>query len=390
MLYARIKKHLLTQHQDVSHKEVLISVTGAFAGISCVAILSSWSVSDLGLPYLIASLGASSVLLFATPHSPMAQPWPLVGGHVISALIGVTCYKLVPSPILAASFAVAFSILVMYYLRCLHPPGGATSLLAVLGGSDINSLGYFYVITPITLNVVLMLIMVVVLNRYLLKRQYPTTTIQEGGYDSDNHRVLSPTLFSDDDLTQALDDLDTYIDVSSDDLNKIFSLAIFHSRRKSFGDLRCEDIMTRDVISVNPDTRLDEVWSLFRQHNINGAPVIDSNKKIVGQISINDFLFKMDSDVGDPFLQRLSNIFSPKNQYRTSSPEVVSELMSAPVKTMRENDTVKDAIAIGAAEKLHYIPVINNKDQLVGILTCADFIAIVEKAISGISFESSR
>jgi CBS-domain-containing membrane protein len=119
------------------HAEKLISGIAAFFGILCVLAVSSLVLSDAELPLVVASMGASAVLLFAVPHGPLSQPWPLLGSHALSALIGVTVARFCHSPLLASALAVGLAIVAMYYLGCIHPPGGATALTAVLGGTQV-------------------------------------------------------------------------------------------------------------------------------------------------------------------------------------------------------------------------------------------------------------
>jgi len=127
----------------ISHRERLRSAIGAFAGIALTSAVSYWYVRDTyAIPYLIAPMGASAVLLFAVPASPLAQPWSLLGGNLVAAFIGVTCAMFIAHPMLSAAIAVSLSIFIMLYLRCLHPPSGAVALTAVLGGNAIHNLGY--------------------------------------------------------------------------------------------------------------------------------------------------------------------------------------------------------------------------------------------------------
>jgi len=145
------------ENKPVSHTERLISASGSF-----IAILSTLAICEfyLGLHnsvVLVASMGASAVLLFAVPHGPLSQPWAIFGGHISSAFIGVSCALLIESDLFAAATAAGLATGVMYYLRCIHPPGGATALSAVLGGDAVHALGYQYVLTPVMLNVVILL-----------------------------------------------------------------------------------------------------------------------------------------------------------------------------------------------------------------------------------------
>lgn len=131
-------------------------------------------------------MGASAVLLFAVPHGQLSQPWSVFGGHILSAIVGVTCARWIPNEMLAASTAVGAAIGVMYYLRCIHPPGGATALVAVIGGEGIHSLGYQFVITPILINVCVMLVVAVLYNYLFAWRRYPISLHQ---IQKDNKKI---------------------------------------------------------------------------------------------------------------------------------------------------------------------------------------------------------
>jgi CBS domain-containing membrane protein len=134
-----------------------VACLGALVGIALTAALSSLlGISAETLPAMVAPMGASAVLLFAVPASPLAQPWPIVGGNLISAVVGVTVARFVPDLWIAAGVAVAAAILVMSVLRCLHPPGGASALLAVLGGHAVQSEGYLFAFAPVGLNSLLL------------------------------------------------------------------------------------------------------------------------------------------------------------------------------------------------------------------------------------------
>src|ERR1700716_509184 len=108
--------------------------------------------------WLIAPMGASAVLLFAVPASPLAQPWAIMGGNVVAANIGGTCAKLIEAAWLPAAIAGSLAIAAMFALRCLHPPSGAVALTAVLGGPAVHALGYGFVIFPVALNSLLLLL----------------------------------------------------------------------------------------------------------------------------------------------------------------------------------------------------------------------------------------
>jgi CBS-domain-containing membrane protein len=158
----------------VSMSEILWSGSGAFIGIGLCAVLSFYFFEPLALTLLIGSFGASAVLLYGAVKSPLAQPRNLIGGHIISALVGVTCYQLFGSVIwTAAALAVSISIMAMLATKTLHPPGGATALIAVMGGANIHNLGYLYVFFPVSTGSIILLIVALIVNNLTTNRKYP-------------------------------------------------------------------------------------------------------------------------------------------------------------------------------------------------------------------------
>ncbi|MDF1592734.1 MAG: HPP family protein [Desulfobacterales bacterium] len=154
--------------------ELLVSWIGAFLGIAAVALANYNILKDTDLVMIIGSFGASAVLIYGAVRSPLAQPRNLVGGHIISAIIGVATYNLLNGYMwLAASVAVATAIVVMHATKTLHPPGGATALIAVIGGENIHDLGYLYAVIPVGLGVLIMLIIALLINNIPKNRRYP-------------------------------------------------------------------------------------------------------------------------------------------------------------------------------------------------------------------------
>ncbi len=158
----------------VSNSDIAWSWVGGFIGIPSVSWLNGvwFSAGDAGL--LIGSLGASAVLVYGAVRSPLAQPRNLVGGHVVSALVGVLAWKLLGGiPWLAAAVAVATAIALMHLTRTLHPPGGATALIAVIGSEDIHAAGFTYVLMPATLGPLILLVVALLVNNLAPTRRYP-------------------------------------------------------------------------------------------------------------------------------------------------------------------------------------------------------------------------
>lgn len=159
------------------HHKIGWSWLGAFIGIYSVSTISSWlRIDTLDSLFLVGSFGATAVLIYGAPQAEFSQPRNLVGGHIISAFIGISVYKYLPLDIeLLSALAVSLSIVIMHYTRTLHPPSGATALIAVIGSDTIHGLGYFYVVSPIGVGVLIMLLVALVINNLSSnpKRHYP-------------------------------------------------------------------------------------------------------------------------------------------------------------------------------------------------------------------------
>jgi CBS domain-containing membrane protein len=222
---ATLFKYLGIESSPVSHSERLVSALGSALVITCIFFISRATLGPTATLLIVPSMGASAVLLFAVPHGALSQPWNVFGGHVLSAIIGVSCAMIFSNEIIAASAAVGIAVGVMHYLRCIHPPGGATALAAVIGGEATHALGYQFVFTPVMLNALVMLAVAVVFNFVFPWRRYPAWLANK-----DRHAVTEVTRVSERhiehaDLVAALSEIDSFIDVSENDLLRIYQLA---------------------------------------------------------------------------------------------------------------------------------------------------------------------
>ena len=216
----------------VSHAERLISTLGGFLGILLILVASRAALGDQQAALLVvASMGASAVLLFAVPHGAMSQPWALIGGHTLSAFIGVACAMLVPNLFIAAALAVGLAIGAMHYLRCIHPPGGATALSAVIGGPAVHALGFQFLISPVLLNVAIILLTAMGVNYFFTWRRYPAALARnkQSEVETDKKHLAEGSL-SHSDLEYAMRQIDSVLDISEQDLARVYQLAAQHSK----------------------------------------------------------------------------------------------------------------------------------------------------------------
>lgn len=170
-----VSKYVMYQETLIDFKEHLWSFIGAFVGIGLIAFIQSHILTKQENIFLIGSFGATSVLVYGAIQSPLAQPRNLIGGHVISAIIGVTVFKILPDIIwITSPLAVALSIVMMQITKTLHPPGGATALIAVTGSEKITALGYAYVLYPVLTGALVLLMVALIFNNMTSHRKYPT------------------------------------------------------------------------------------------------------------------------------------------------------------------------------------------------------------------------
>ncbi len=141
----------------MTEKEFMISIIGAFIATLIASFFSNMILEAEDTHLILASTGASAILIFSLPFSPVSQPWNLVGGHLISAFVGVSCYLFVPNELLASSLSIPLAMLFMHHLRCMHPPGGATAITAVIGGANVHALGYAFIVIPVFVNAIILL-----------------------------------------------------------------------------------------------------------------------------------------------------------------------------------------------------------------------------------------
>lgn len=210
----------------VSHAERWVAAAGAFAGILVTAWISSLFLSYGDTWLMVGSMGASAVLLFAVPHGQLSQPWAATGGQLISAYIGVSCAHWIPTTMLAAACAVSLAVLAMHYARCVHPPGGATALAAVIGGHSIRALGYGFVYKPVMMNSLTILAIAFAFNNLFIWRRYPAALQRHETHTDDEMRVRR------EDVIYAVQQIDSPIDATEDDLLSIVRTAEAHARMR--------------------------------------------------------------------------------------------------------------------------------------------------------------
>jgi len=372
-----LRPYLVTESTPLSVGERLRSTLAAFIAVLVVGFISSRFLEGAGLLVLVASMGAAAVLLFATPNSPLAQPWPLVGGHLIAAFVGVAAARLIPDPWLASATAVSLSILAMHFAHCLHPPGGAVALVAVLGGEAVHAEGFLFVLEPVGLNVLLLLMMALLLNNLLPGHRYPArpNARNDTRHHHDDPTPLDRLGLDRTDLRNALRDLDTYLDISEADLDRVYSRAGIHAFRRKMGNITCADIMSRDLSTAEYGTELEEAWARLRYHKVKAIPVIDPFRRVIGVITLVDFIKRANLKTYETFEDKLIRFIRRTPGDTSEKPEVVGQIMATRVVTAREDMHIVELVPMLSDKGLHHVPVVDADARLVGMVTQSDLIA---------------
>lgn len=365
------------QRNTVPRHERMRSVAGALLGLLLTAGLSMLMLGTATLPLaLVAPMGASAVLLFCVPASPLAQPWSVIGGNTISALVGVACAKAIGNPLLAAPLAGSLAILVMFLLRCLHPPSGAVALTTVLGGPAVHAAGFGFAFVPVCLNSTLIVLVALLFNN-LTGRRYPHTQ-QSMLQNVHATRDPVPTArlgFTKEDLDAALARYGQVLDISRDDLEAILLETEVQAYGRRFGVITCGAIMSKDAVTVRAGMPLAEAWRLLRRHGLHALPVLDKAGRVVGMVGQNDFLHHAGLDDYQTLGERLRGLFVHLLGMRGDRPGKVVEIMQRHVKTVGVDEPIAELVPLMSNQGLHHIPVVDRHGVFAGVVSQSDMLA---------------
>jgi len=362
----------------VSPIERLRAALGAFLGILATAGVTALALGQgPELPLLVAPIGASAVLLFAVPASPLAQPWSILAGNCLAALIGVTCAQWFGATPMAAALAVSVSIGLMLTFKCLHPPGGAVALTAVVGGPVIADLGYAFVAWPVGINSVLLLGAAMVFNR-LTGKDYPHKPAPSAAAEA---KVVpfSPKVslgISVDDLKSAIRERDEVVSVDPVDLENMLERAALLAFSRRSGGITAGMVMTRDVARVQPGTSLRVALRTLREHGVKALPVVDGVGQVVGILTQTDLLEKAQwgpAHASSGLGWRLRSMTNSDRPLRGK----VRDVMTANVSTVAEAMPIALIMRLMLDSGHHHLPVATDAGLLAGMVTQSDLIGVL-------------
>ncbi len=342
-------------------REWLRAALGAASGF----LLGMWLSSELfGVATAIhfsGPLAASSVLLFAVSSGALAQPWSILGSYLCAALVGLGLGHGLGHSLPVAGLALALTILLTYPLRCLHPPGGALAFCMVFaeGPAQLSALA--------ALSAGGGLLVWALIYNNLTGVRYPRLRLS--GESPHHTRDPLPSArggISAGDLDQALDELGGFVDVTRDDLELIVRSTERHALRRSMGDTRAAQVMSRDLISASPEMSAAQGLRLLSHHHLKALPVLDGERRLVGIVSLIDLVSTQRRPRRLGWLRRQGPL--------------LGELMSSPVRTTDVDAHIVDLIPLLSDRGLHCLPVLDG-DELVGIITQTDLVAALHRAL---------
>ncbi|WP_165186525.1 HPP family protein [Caulobacter soli] len=348
---------VLRGRNPIRPADILRSGLGALLGIPATGLLAHLITSGhpSALPLLIPPIGASAVLAFAVPASPLAQPRAIIGGNMISALVGVTCALIFHAhPALAAAVAVAFAIIAMSLLGCLHPPGGAVALGAALVAGPIGAASYASVFVPVGLCSTLLVLSAMTYAR-AVGRSYPHRVAPPPNvHDTRDAPPLQRVGFTAADIDQALAHYGELLDVDREDLDALFREVELQAHRRIHARILCSDIMSRDVLSVDLHQSAESALAYLRRHDLRSAPVIDADRRVVGMVR--------------------------RAELQTGREGPVEAVLDPFVHKVRPGTAIEALLPILSSGTAHEALVVDEHRVLLGIITQTDLLGVLYRA----------
>lgn len=329
---------------------------GALFGLALSGVLSqvvlAWSAPGAHVAWLVAPMAASAVLLFCVPASPLAQPWPVIGGNVVSAVVGIACAQLLPDPMFAAPLAGGLSIAMMFLLRCLHPPGGAVAMTAVLGGSAVHEAGFAFALAPVGLNTVLLVLAALLYNRvtgaHHVHKPIPSS-------------AAAPSAVVAEDIDAALEHFGEALDVSRDDLTVIVNDAEHHAAERRARALHARDVVVPPLAQLAPDMPLATARAILLEHGLPSLPVVDGEGRLLGVLTLKSLLRAAAETEAWSIKARALIVLRGRKEA-----ERVAELMVAGI-AVQATQPASAVAALAGRHGLARVPVVDAAGLLVGM-----------------------
>ncbi|NOD82632.1 HPP family protein [Ruegeria sp. HKCCD6119] len=363
----------------VSPIEAARAGLGALVGLGLTGLflLTPGSDLDLGL-YLVAPFGATSVLLFAVPNSPLAQPWSAVVGNTVAALVGVAVCMTIADPALRVALAVGLAITATILCRALHPPAGAVAMTAALNPEAIAQLGFWFALAPIAVGTCVLVILATVYAR-ITGRRYPFRQFDDPSNNQSEAKNPSERLgLSEEELAGILERYRHSFNLGVEDLARLISAAELQAATHVTAPLTAKDVMSSSLITVGPETALGEVAELFKRHRFISLPVVGNDEKFLGVI----FQMHLIRQAREDAIRLKRGYFSTLNHLldrKREMPVTAGDIMEVAGPRVTTNSPLGVLLPMMAVEDVDAVPVLEY-DRIVGIVTRTDLIAALARA----------
>lgn len=355
---------------------------GAMLGLALLGAFVLGPTVDpvLGL-YLIAPFGATAVLVFAIPNSPLAQPWSAVVGNAAAASVGVAVCLSVPDPVLRVVLAVGLAIIAMGLARAMHPPGGAIAMTAALSPDQIRELGFGFVLAPVALGTAV-LVLTAVLYARATGRHYPLRQFEAPSPAGTADKASAERLgLSEAELTEILQRYRQSLNLGVEDLARLIGAAQIRAAGHRAGPLTAGDIMSRDLVTVGPDTPLLSVAELFRQHGFTSLPVVGADGAFLGVI-FQIHLIRRGRDEAlrqnRGFSRAMALLLGP----RPAAPVRAGDIMDTATPRAEQSTPAGALLPMLSEGHCAAVPVLDG-GRIVGIVTRTDLIAALARRSLG-------
>lgn len=377
-------QYLVADVPPLSAAERWRSTMATLIGLLIATALAWFSPLSDGNGWLVAPIGATAIILFALPHSPLAQPWSVLGGYFAATLAATVCIAILPDhPAIAAVFAVAATVGLMTRFRCLHPPGGALAFIVVFGGGGSLPQA-LHTFAEIGLDAAFLMIAALLVNNLLFRRRYPhcRTAPPANPHQTRDAPPTARTGLTHADLAAALTQLDTFIDIQENDLVRIYNHAVDHAFNRHLA-MTCGDIMARDVVTVEFATDLQEAWTQLRAYKIKALPVVDRNsRRLLGIVTVADFLKQIDATRVSPLAGLMQGLLRKTPGVTSEKAEVIGQIMTPDPFAARPDTPIVELVKLLSDAGMHHIPVVDEHRRVLGMLTQSDLIAALYKQVA--------
>lgn len=369
-----LRRHLVSDAPPLSRAERWRSTLAGFLGL--LLFEGVLFVLPLGPDekHVLAPLGATSVILFALPHSPLAQPWSVIGGLMLAAPLGYACGLWLPAGPWVMAAALAASIWLTAWARCIHPPAGAMALTMAMAAAHGTAFGPS--MWAVFANTVAILVAVMVVNNLIPGRHYPQGT--PPAVQKQRAHTVPPAL-THKDMAAALHEIDGFLDVREDDLVDLYERTLRHAFKRMHR-LRCADVLdtSQPAPALEFATPLGDAWLLMRRLRVDALPVIDRSRRVIGLLALEDFLNAVSPEAGRSLGESVKQLLTRSPDTHSERAEVVGQMMRdarAGLKVARMHDSLAEVAEALSAGHQPAVPVVNGAHRLVGILDRGDMVA---------------